>query len=188
MEVDNRWQSALSELEATYPFNKRSARQDNFGIAFFSRLPLESIEIVKIEESPVESVLVRCRIEGKPLLIIGTHPTPPIGRTYSTLRNQQLGALARIAATETGEVILLGDLNVTPWSPFFRDLLQNSHLRDSRTGFGVQPSWPTDSLIKRIPIDHCLISQGIDIYRRWIGPDVGSDHFPVVVEFSLNGR
>ena len=36
-----------------------------------------------------------------------------------------------------------------------------------------------------IPIDHCLHSPGIQIVRKEIGPAVGSDHYPVVVEFAL---
>lgn len=34
-------------------------------------------------------------------------------------------------------------------------------------------------------IDHCLYSEGIRIQNREIGPLVGSDHFPVIVDFVL---
>jgi len=36
-----------------------------------------------------------------------------------------------------------------------------------------------------IPIDHCLHSREVRIVRKQIGPDVGSDHYPVVVDFFL---
>jgi endonuclease/exonuclease/phosphatase (EEP) superfamily protein YafD len=81
--------------------------------------------------------------------------------------------------------MVLGDLNLSPWSPYFGDLLSSAGLRDSREGFGIQASWPTAVPLLRVPIDHVLYSPEVVINHRQIGPDVGSDHLPVVVDFSL---
>ena len=35
-----------------------------------------------------------------------------------------------------------------------------------------------------IPIDHCLYGSGLHVNAKKIGPNVGSDHYPVVVDFS----
>ena len=58
-------------------------------------------------------------------------------------------------------------------------------LRDSSRGMGLQPTWPADIPLLWIPIDHCLYSDGIEIRGRRTGPDVGSDHFPLIVDFEL---
>jgi endonuclease/exonuclease/phosphatase (EEP) superfamily protein YafD len=80
---------------------------------------------------------------------------------------------------------LLGDLNVTPWSPYFQELLAATGLRDSARGWGLQPSWPTMSLLLRVPIDHCLISPELHVTERTLGPDIGSDHFPLLVTLAV---
>jgi endonuclease/exonuclease/phosphatase (EEP) superfamily protein YafD len=78
--------------------------------------------------------------------------------------------------------VLLGDLNTTSWSPGFQECLQISRLRDSRRGFGVHPTWPARQAVLRITIDHCLVSDGIVVEDHHVGPDVGSDHLPVLIK------
>jgi endonuclease/exonuclease/phosphatase (EEP) superfamily protein YafD len=146
---------------------------------------LEFTQAERIDDIGWPSVIARLKLEGGILNVIGTHPLPPGGRELSWSRDQQLQAVARRAAACEGAVMLLGDLNVTSWSPIFADLLNESGLRDSRRGHGLQPTWPTDNIVLRIPIDHCLVSPGVFVHRRWIGQAVGSDHFPVFVEISL---
>jgi len=36
-----------------------------------------------------------------------------------------------------------------------------------------------------IPIDHCLVSPEIIVTKRSVGPSVGSDHYPVIIDFSI---
>ena len=84
-------------------------------------------------------------------------------------------------------VLLLGDMNLTPWSPAFADLLQQTGLRDGRLGFGLLPTWPARWGVLGIPIDHALISPAVTIHQMEIGRDVGSDHRPLVIEFSVSG-
>lgn len=93
--------------------------------------------------------------------------------------------LPRYVHRAASPVLLLGDLNVSPWSPYFRRLLRESGLRDSSQGRGVRPTWPTFNPLMLIPIDHCLYSPGIAIVNRQTGPHVGSDHFPVIVDFVI---
>jgi endonuclease/exonuclease/phosphatase (EEP) superfamily protein YafD len=52
-------------------------------------------------------------------------------------------------------------------------------------GFGHQPSWPTGQFFLRIPLDHVLHAPEIMIHNRMVLQDVGSDHFPVIIDFSL---
>ncbi len=84
--------------------------------------------------------------------------------------------------------MVLGDLNVTPWSPFFRDLLREGALRNARKGYGLRPTWPTMLPPLLIPVDHCLVSSGVTVHDCRAGRNVGSDHYPLVVDFSLRPR
>jgi len=59
-------------------------------------------------------------------------------------------------------------------------------LPDSRAGRGIQPSWPASlPAALRIPIDHCLVSPGIAVVGRQLGPQVGSHHLPVIVDLAV---
>lgn len=84
--------------------------------------------------------------------------------------------------------VVAGDLNMTGWTPEFLSLQQDLNLRDSRTGWGFQGSIPDFVPEKlaflRLPIDHFLLSQGLAVVNRRIGPPTGSDHLPVWVTLS----
>ena len=78
-----------------------------------------------------------------------------------------------------------GDFNATPWCRAFRRLVSASGLVDTALGRGVQTTWNARYPAPRIPIDHVLVPPTAIVLRRQVGPDVGSDHFPVEAEFVL---
>ncbi|HOT74326.1 MAG TPA: hypothetical protein PK467_00955 [Candidatus Wallbacteria bacterium] len=58
-------------------------------------------------------------------------------------------------------------------------------LKNSAEGFGLFPSWPSHMPPLRIPIDHCLYSAGVTILKVFKGRFIGSDHFPIIVDFMV---
>lgn len=183
-EVKPTWAEQLKTLRDLYPHQHIVAQTDNFGIAMLSRVKWQTAHTREIGTAGVPSIVAEFKdLGGRPYTIIGTHPVPPISRSIAQARNKQLVALADFAATLQEPVVLAGDLNVTSYSPFFRDLLRDAKLRDSRQGFGVQASWSKSiPLLFSIPIDHCLTSPSVETVSRRIGPSLGSDHCPVIVE------
>jgi endonuclease/exonuclease/phosphatase (EEP) superfamily protein YafD len=97
-----------------------------------------------------------------------------------------LASLTPLVQRLGAPVLLLGDLNASPWSYPFRRLLEGSGLRDGSLGRGFQPTWPTGLWPLLIPLDHSLHSAGIGIQDRIVGPAVGSDHYPVIVDFTVS--
>jgi endonuclease/exonuclease/phosphatase (EEP) superfamily protein YafD len=184
-EVNARWWAAIQELGPEYAFTRTRVREDNFGIALVSRLPIREGRVFDSAGRGLPSIIATIELDGRTLTVIATHPLPPAGRDYFADRRAQLRQTAQLAAGQPPPIMLLGDLNTTSWSPVFAELIRNSGLTDSRRGFGVQPSWPVDLPFLRIPIDHCLASPDIVIRDRRTGPNIGSDHYPVVVEFSV---
>ena len=185
VEVTPEWARALQSMRDDYPFTHVLPREDGFGIALLSRLPLEHLQVYRLDGIGIPSVLARVNLDGDSLTVIGTHPPGPMTRWRAWARNHQLAALGALAAQQDGGVMILGDLNITPWSPFFRTFLKQAGLRDSRIGHGLQPTWPTTIPWLRIPIDHCLVSEEVIVHTWRRGPHVGSDHFPVMVEVSI---
>ncbi len=184
-EVTDGWLETLEGALAGYPHRETSPRSDNFGIALYSRFAFLDSGVVFPGESKVPSILADLEGPGGRFRLIAAHPLPPISRGYADARNRQLRALADLVRESKDPVLLLGDLNATPWSTHFRRLLRRSGLSDSLRGAGLQPSWPTFQPLLRIPIDHCLYSPRIRIVRRRLGPAIGSDHFPLIVDFEI---
>jgi endonuclease/exonuclease/phosphatase (EEP) superfamily protein YafD len=190
IEADQAWIDALTGLRQDYPYWQVASREDAYGIAVLSRQPFESAEVDHLGSAEVPTVVVRLYLANhndRLLTVVATHPPPPKGAALSAKRNDQLQALAHFVRQQSEAVILCGDLNLSPWSPYFPDLLRDSGLADSGRGFGIQPTWPVDNYLLRTPIDHCLVSTPISVRRRRLGPRIGSDHLPVILDFSLAG-
>ncbi|MFC2052671.1 endonuclease/exonuclease/phosphatase family protein [Chloroflexota bacterium] len=178
----------LDQLEAAlidYPYHCSRTKEDNYGIALFSRVQLDHCDIRIFGDAGVPSVVSKATLSGRSITFIGTHPPPPKGAVNSKLRNRQLVELAKFIRLLPDIVIMCGDLNMSPWSVYFRSFLRESGLLNSGKGFGMQPTWPAEWPIMRVPIDHCLISEGIKVLHRKVGPKVGSDHLPLLVDFAI---
>jgi len=185
IEFTPRWMDELHDLDARYPVHLLLPHKDNFGIALYSRLPLTAWEPLEAFDADLRGVRASFSLDGRPLTLIAVHAAPPIGNSASRLRNRQLRQLGDLAAGAQAPLLLAGDLNTSPWSPHFGDLLKASRLRDSRRGFGIQATWPAPIWPMRTPIDHCLVSPGIRVVDRRVGADTGSGHLPIVVDFAL---
>lgn len=181
-EINATWLEQLRELRTSYPHVEAHAREDNFGIALFSKHPFVQSGALYIGDTGVPSVFGQCEVGGKRLFVLGTHPLPPTGAGYSQARNNQLAEIPRFLESVSCPILLLGDLNVTPWCRSFRKLLRDTSLKDSAKGWGVQPTWPTFFFPLRIPIDHCLLSPELTVTSRRVGPYLGSDHYPVIID------
>lgn len=184
-EVNYRWLQALAPLDASHPYAVKEQRSDNFGIALWSHRPFEESSTRFFGEAGLPSISVRLRVGSQPLSIVATHPLPPTSEESVGLRNEQLSELARYVTSLSGARVVIGDLNTTSWSPCFERLENGTGLRDSRRGFGVQPTWPAGLPWLSIPIDHCLVSSDVAVLSREVGPAIGSDHYPLLVELSL---
>jgi endonuclease/exonuclease/phosphatase (EEP) superfamily protein YafD len=181
-EVNDRWLRDLRPLTGLFPHTVTVPRDDNFGIALFSRRPLAHQEVLDLGEVGVPTLRVRLALDGTRLTVLATHPVPPGSPRHYRWRNEQLQAVARMAAEQDGAVVVIGDLNTTPWSAHFRRMLRRGKLRDTGRGWGFVGTWPAWLWPLRIPLDHCLISGQLEVTHRRVGAAVGSDHLPLVVD------
>jgi endonuclease/exonuclease/phosphatase (EEP) superfamily protein YafD len=187
-EVNERWMKDLKPLHEAYPYSIVEERIDNFGIALLSRHAFTDSGIDCIGEAFLPSVHAVFTVDGNPLTLIGTHPLPPANPGYAAFRNEQLARLPAYLARFPGPLLLLGDLNVSPWSYYYGKFLDDTGLEDSSEGRGVQPTWPPLPLPFSIPIDHCFHNSGIGIANKRIGRPIGSDHLPVIVDFTMQAE
>lgn len=185
-EVDTGWLEALSELDGRYPWRVKVAESIPYGIALWSRIPVRSYEVLGVVREDIPFIAASLDVSGTPLLLLGAHPPPPWNGVYASVRDRQIEALGRMAAKGGPHVVLLGDLNTTPWGCVFREMVRDSGLRDSSRGGGFSWSWPVMFPPLAILIDHALVSTGVRVLDRRLGPAVGSDHYPLLLDVSLD--
>ena len=184
-EVSDRWMASLESLPEDYKIAAAAPRWDNFGIAVLSRVPGTRAEVKYFGPSGFPSVVAQVGGGPDAFGLVGTHPAPPMREIARAERDEQMREIAEYVATMRGPKLVAGDFNMTSWAPAFGDFIAATGLRDSRRGFGVRPTWPSANPILRIPIDHCVVSEEIAVHDHRVGPDIGSDHRPIIVKFSV---
>lgn len=183
-ELNPTWSDALKALKKNYPYHLSEPRGDNFGIGLWSKIPFDTIEIKRFSAFDLPFIHAQLSVNSTMKInFIGAHPVPPLIKGFHA-RNEQFEQLNQLVKTFDAPTILMGDFNCTTYSPNFRRITAETTLKDSRIGQGRQPSWSANLLI-RIAIDHCLISDQIVVNDRKIGSNIGSDHFPVVVQLGI---
>jgi|JI10StandDraft_1071094.scaffolds.fasta_scaffold178123_2 endonuclease/exonuclease/phosphatase (EEP) superfamily protein YafD len=183
----------LDKQNTVYPYKIVAPRPGAFGMALLSRHPLRDIQRASFSAEAPEHTLATVMIpDGQTFRLYETHTLPPISSQYSSIRNNELMQLADIISADPGtHKVFLGDFNITPYSAWFRDTENRSGLKSAMRGLGIQAfsngTWPAFlPALFRIPIDHLLVSEKISVIKRDVGPDLGSDHLPVltVLRFS----
>lgn len=173
------WDERLSALQPLYPHQIKLPRNNAFGIALYSRTPLTQLQS-PLTDTPTPSIVAKVKLEGREVTVIGTHTMPPVREPFFRRRNEQLRGISEALSATTGSAILLGDLNTTPWSPYYRELESKARLRGARRGYGLNSSWPANYTPWGIPIDHALVSAGISVKNFRTITIPGSDHDAIV--------
>jgi len=162
-----------------------------YGTVLFSRWPVPDWH-VELSADGVGSVLSAelCASERWQgcLRVIALHAAPPIDDGVTT-QVQQLEIAARLAAqAQERRVLLAGDLDLTPWSPAFGELLARGGLVDTGLRRGLTATWLSRLPFVGLMIDHVLVSPGITVAGNRLGARIGSEHFPVIVDLAIPTR
>ncbi len=179
---ENQLKTLNLQAAGGYPEAFTVSRDDGFSIGLFSKWPMTDASAMNFDKV-VPSIYSKIQLGNQTLNFIGSHPLPPVGRDQAKRRNDQIKEMSNFVSRLDGSVLLAGDLNISSWSPFFSSFTDAS-LIDSRRKRGMHGSWP--SFLPpplRIAIDHVLHSSSIEVISRSLGPALGSDHLPVIVDF-----
>jgi endonuclease/exonuclease/phosphatase (EEP) superfamily protein YafD len=173
----------LGELRETYRYHVESPNRDAYGIALFSRFELSSAQTFMLDRTP--TIEANLHVRGAVVTLLGVHLRSPGTPRRAAQRNRQLELLTERVSAARNPVIVTGDFNISPYSPYYADWLARTALTDARRGRTPRPSWPTFLPILGIPIDHCFVSPDIAIIGERGLPSFGSDHYPLLVELAL---
>ena len=187
VEYANLWHPALRRIHEEYPYRIEEARWHGFGIGIFSKLPIVKKTVSPTAKDIFDSPLAVATVEvaGRQLRIAGVHLLSPRDQNRLDIRNRQIREVGHLLSADSLPTIVAGDFNCVPWSPFLSDFLARTQYRDSRQGFGYDGTWNANRNFLSIPIDHAFVSPEVHVHNRTVGQSSGSDHFPVIVEVSL---
>lgn len=201
------WFEQLDGLEENYPYTIFQPQENHYGKLFYSRLELEDPEIRFLIDPGVPSIRTKVRLRsGTIVTLYGAHPRPPglkrpeVEEEYgsvmedsgeengdderedSDMRDAELLSIAK-EISELGDVpvIVAGDFNDVAWSYTTHLFQRISGLLDPRVGRGLFSSFDTENRLMRYPLDHVFASQHFLLVELRRLPNIGSDHFPILV-------
>ena len=175
-ELTASWARELQPITRAYGYSIAVSRESPWGMGVYSRYPLDDGQVMDLGAPGSVNVSALLHLPTRVVRLFAVHLSSPTSPKATELRNLQFRGLSE----------LLGDLNVTPFSPQFSALIRRTGLADARLGHGWQATWPADFAPLRIPIDHCLVEPGIGVNEFTSGPSVGSDHLPIVVRLQFD--
>lgn len=177
-EASRPWEMALEGADLPYELTRSRSQDLIFGTLVLSR-PGDPVISYGFTEGGARAV----EVVHDGVAVLGIHPLAPTTARRSALRNAQIGFAGEWSVQQVGPHVVVGDFNSTPWTYPFRRLIDDTDLVNSQEGFGIQPTFPADNnFVIRVPIDHLLHSPELVVADRRLGPRLGSDHFPLIVE------
>ena len=183
VEVSPEWVRGLADVARMYPY-RVEIPFGAAGLALWFKQEPERLDPPRLpcpDGWPYLRASFRFAGQTRHLWLI--HPASPLRRRGEHPGFPELEGLGPLIRDDGGSTIVMGDFNSTDGSPYFREFLATTGLRDSRLGFGRQGSWPAWSPYK-IAIDHALVSPDLAVVARRLGPSIGSDHFPLIVDLA----
>ena len=156
--VNAAWSQSLSRgLGKVYPYYHIVPRENPFGMAVFSRYPIEGVEEFEWQQLP--NIAGMLRHPGGTVRFVASHTSPPTRPNTYERRNAHLREIAGHLNTFDGPKLALGDFNIVPWSPQIDSFKIRTRMYDSRKG--IDATFPAQFLPARVPIDYIFHSEEI---------------------------
>lgn len=181
-EASEPWEEALGEADLGYTIWLNRNREDIFSSVVLAS-PDAVVESYGFRLDDPRAVAIRL---SSGVSVLAIHPLSPQRSPRAELRDRQLAFAGDWVKDQTGPVIVTGDFNATPFSYPYRRLRKTTGLNDSIRGFGLELSYPARlPSFFQVSIDHLLFSEGLAVVDRRLGPALGSDHFPLIVDLAV---
>lgn len=193
---------AIAELVSALSGWYTDARDDACLISRFPILAVEQMDREMFLDAQGSGLVVTYRLDmgGRAVLLTNLHlETPRAG--LEAIRSGDLLAGAPLLKGRSlyrgfehrfarrwvdglrGPRLVLGDFNSPSESPMFRSYWGDWQNAFNRVGVGLGGT-RLDGWI-RARIDHILADDGWTVVRSWVGPNLGSDHAPLLADLRL---
>jgi endonuclease/exonuclease/phosphatase (EEP) superfamily protein YafD len=182
------WKGYLESLAPEYRVQAGCRYDSDCNVVILSRLRL--IEAIAAPDHGMAAIRLElpARFGAGEVDVLGVHLTRPMSQAAA---RDQLAQVAAMRGKLAQSVLAAGDFNTTPWSR----LRELDHLLPATRRTRAMFTWPTPTrgftaLDLHAPmaiaaIDHVYASDDWRVVELRRGPDVGSDHYPIIASFEL---
>ncbi len=199
--TQKQYQQLQPSLKMLYPYHYSCAHKRSCLMALFSKKPWLNIrhinrnavkwsdgfpdygseasrKIARVNPPLIEA-LFQSGAGQQPFYLLATHISWPF-HPYRQVKdiNWLQSQVSKIKA----DVILAGDMNLSPWSWKLYKLQQKTGLKRHTT---FLHSWPANRVKPFVQLDHILTTPSIKAISVKTGSYAGSDHLPVIARLSL---
>ncbi len=178
IELSAWWQQQVAPLRSAYPHHFEQPQENAYGMALYSRLPLENVEVYHYENAETPSIYAELALpQAGRIALHALHPRPPLPENSIDNADQELIQVAQAVRTADLPVIVAGDFNDVPWSYTIEEFRTISGLQEPRMGRGFYNSFDAQRWWFRFPLDHIYLSDDLGLVDYARLPPFGSDHF-----------
>lgn len=179
------------ELSSVLPYSPLKTIRIPGRAMIFSKYKLENLQVKKVCRKLCETSATRFEItlpEEQKITVFSVHADTPLFKGHYDRQTEELLQTARwINKDKTERTLFIGDINTSPYSPNFRKLLDVSGLRYQNYSLLPETTWPSFLILPclKIPIDHILFSDGLDLAHIEQDQSHGSDHHSLIATFTI---
>lgn len=209
-ELTPEWDKGLRAALPAYKHVWCAPAPGYYGIGIYSKLPLtdRNMFVPGVEQAKEPCLSAIVSKDKMMVRVVAMHVFAPHTPNEMAQRNTQFSQIANHIQTELrpdappskmeatprapitpadnyAGTVVLGDLNTTPWSQTYASFLASLDLHDSQMGYGLNPTCDIYGFLTA-PVDYCLIPRRATATSYKVGPDIGSDHKPVVVDVAIS--
>lgn len=189
--TETQW-AALEPLLDAYPFRVAVPVSDDIGelgggMALLSQNPVVEIPVASPTNRRDRPILyIETQVAGTPVRVIGLHPhASRFDGAKVELREGQLDATVELALAAPGPVLVMTDMNITPFSPAYKSFLSELGWRDPHEIVGWKATWPAFFGALGTPIDHIFVSNDVLLHDYDTIDGAGSDHAALIATISF---
>ncbi|GMQ29457.1 endonuclease/exonuclease/phosphatase family protein [Algoriphagus confluentis] len=189
VETNQRWVDGLKRIEEDFPYRILLPKENTYGLAFYSKLPILREEINYLLDPEIPSLEVDLKLNsGQRITLYGIHPTPPVPgeNSKSTERDAEILMIGKKSQANPNPSLVIGDLNDVAWSYTTSLFLKISQMADPRRGRGFYSTFHAKVPFFRWPLDHVFLSRHFGLSSLQVLPGMGSDHFPIEIKATLS--
>lgn len=189
VETDGWWHKQLEILDSIFPHRVKKPQGNYYGMELFSKLELDAKEVRCLVSDEIPSIRTGVRLlSGDWVEFYGVHPRPPDPDHDSGGRDAEILLVAKEMKESPRASIVAGDLNDVAWSHTTRLFQRISGALDPRRGRGMFNTFHAGYRLLRWPLDHIFHEDAFMLVEIKRLPNIGSDHFPVLVELQYEPK
>jgi len=195
------WDKALrAALAKSFPYEVHDCREDSFGAAIYSRIPLENVdtrmslgkgEVPGLGFIDVPAFRAEFRHDGRTWVIYDIHTLPPRLLSYIRGQRRQVRELTELVRGERGPTLVTGDFNWNQYTEYHRGMVRLGYLDgQTQAGRGLGNTWPVLGPLSFLPgirLDH-IYMRNLDCEEFRTGAALGSDHRAVIAVVGVPRR